>query len=302
MKPLLWDSDEIDPWTGQKYTWDSPNPNVRWGGILEPGDEGYTAPPTPPTPETTKQRTPKRNVKHNSYYPTNVPEQILWLTNFYNKLTGHAPTLGITTPVCAAAVADARWLIYLLGSYLPAQRSWGKAVTDMVREAQTGTGDAVMVLPAFNAPPLPPADATAGLPAVVAVKPGALKRIFSLIQVIQESPGLVDSIATDLGVVGTVASGPDLALVQPVLKLKIVSGQVFIEWGWGGHGDYLDMIQIQVDRGQGWADLAYDTTPGYTDTHPFPAALTNWKYRAIYRVGDAQVGLWSADASIVVGG
>ncbi|WP_395717447.1 hypothetical protein [Prosthecobacter sp.] len=45
MKPLHWDSQEIAPWTGQKYTWDSPNPNVPWDGILEPGDPGYTPPP-----------------------------------------------------------------------------------------------------------------------------------------------------------------------------------------------------------------------------------------------------------------
>jgi alpha-D-ribose 1-methylphosphonate 5-triphosphate synthase subunit PhnI len=62
------------------------------------------------------------------------------------------------------------------------------------------------------------------------------------------------------------------------------------------------MLQMQVDRGQGYVDLAYDTTPGYTDTHPFPATLTTWKYRAIYRVGDAQVGVWSAEMGIAVGG
>jgi hypothetical protein len=62
------------------------------------------------------------------------------------------------------------------------------------------------------------------------------------------------------------------------------------------------MIQLQVDRGQGWVDLAYDTTPGYTDTHAFTAALATWKYRGIYRVSDDQVGLWSAEVSVAVGG
>lgn len=297
MKPLHWDSDEIDPFTGQKYTWDSPNPNVTWDGILEPGDQGYVPPPA-----SAVHPKPKRKpMKHNAYYPTSVPEQIVWLTNFFNKLIGHAPALGISQLICAAAVADARWLIYLLGSYQPAQRTWGKSNTDMIREAQIGTGETVMVLPTFNAPPLPPADAAAGLPAVVPVKPGALKRIFSLIQVMQEAPGYVDSIATDLGTLGTQVSGPDLETIQPVIKVRIIGGQVFIDWGWDGHGAFLDMIQIQVDRGQGWTDLAYDTTPGYTDTHAFPAALATWKYRAIYRVGDAQVGIWSAEVSLAVG-
>ena len=299
MKPLRWDSDEIDPWTGQKYTWDSPNPNVTWDGVREPGDEGYVPPPI----LSVQRPTRSKKMKHNSFYPTNVPEQIIWLTNFFNKLIGHASALGVSQPVCASAVADARWLIYLLGTYLPAQRNWSKSVTDFIKAAQTGTGDAVMTLPAFVPPPLPVADSTpGGLPAVVPVKPGALTRLFSLIQVMQEAPGYVDSIATDLGTVGTEVTAPDLATIQPVFKVKIIGGQVFIDWGWDGNGAFLDLIQIQVDRGQGWIDLAYDTTPGYTDTHAFPATLTTWKYRAIYRVGDAQVGLWSAEVGIAVGG
>ncbi len=298
MKPLRWDSDEIDPFTGQKYTWDSPNPNVTWDGIREPGDEGYVAPPALSVQPKAKHKA----VKHNSFYPTNVPEQILWLTNFANKLTGHAATLGVTPLVCADAVADARWLIYLLGSYLPTQRAWGKSNTDFIREAQSGTGETAMVLPVFTAPPLPAADVPNDLPAVVPEKPGALKRIFSLVQVMQEAPGYVESIATDLGTIGTEAAMPDMETIQPVIKVKIIGGQVFIDWGWGGNGAFLDMLQIQVDRGQGWTDLAYDTTPGYTDTHALPPTITTWKYRAIYRVGDGQAGIWSAEVGIAVGG
>ena len=44
------------------------------------------------------------------------------------------------------------------------------------------------------------------------------------------------------------------------------------------------------------------TTPGYNDTAPFPAAPAKWSYRAIYRVGDAQVGVWSNVVSVTVGG
>ena len=36
--------------------------------------------------------------------------------------------------------------------------------------------------------------------------------------------------------------------------------------------------------------------------HTRPAVLTQWKYRAIYRVGDTPVGLWSAETTVVVGG
>jgi hypothetical protein len=43
-----------------------------------------------------------------------------------------------------------------------------------------------------------------------------------------------------------------------------------------------------------------DTTPGYTDTQPFPAAKTVWTYRGIYLLNDGRVGVWSQNVSIAV--
>ncbi len=48
--------------------------------------------------------------------------------------------------------------------------------------------------------------------------------------------------------------------------------------------------------------LAIDTTPGYTDTAPFPSAPAKWSYQAIYRVADNRVGQWSNPVAIAVGG
>jgi hypothetical protein len=238
-------------------------------------------------------------MKHNSFYPTSTAEQILWLINFFNKLTGHAATLGVSTTACAAAVADARWLIYVLADWQPAERAWNKSCTEAVRVAQTGSSVGPLVLPVFIAPPLPAA--VGGLPAVVAVDAGALTRIFSLVQVMQESPAYTDIIAIDLGTLGTEVTGPDMGTIQPEFTVRLVGGQPFLDWNWGGNRAHLDMVQLQVDRGTSFADLAYDTTPGYTDTAPLPATPTKWKYRAIYRVGDAQVGVWSTEVSVTVG-
>jgi hypothetical protein len=62
--------------------------------------------------------------------------------------------------------------------------------------------------------------------------------------------------------------------------------------------------EIQVDRGggSGFVLLAYDSTPGYPDTEPFPAAPKKWTYRAIYRVDDLAVGQSSNPVSLTVGG
>ena len=62
--------------------------------------------------------------------------------------------------------------------------------------------------------------------------------------------------------------------------------------------------ELKVDRGdsKGFVFLAIDTTPGYTDTQPFPDPPAKWTYQAIYRMADNRVGQWSAPASVTVGG
>ena len=285
MKPLYWDS--IDPATGQPYTWD--DPNLTWDGILEPGDPGYVPPLNSQPPK-------QKRMKRQAYYPTNAPEQIVWLENFRNKLAAYTAALGLAAPTVTGAVADARWVIYILGSWLPAVRAWTKACTAAALQAQSSTGTALMALPVFTPPALPTG--------VEPVNEGALDRIFALVQTIKEAAGYVESIGADLGVLGIEDAGPELATLQPLIDATAQVGAVKIDWDWGGNSAFLDMIELEVDRSdtKGFVFLANDTTPGYLDTTPFPATLTKWTYRAIYRIGDDRVGVWSAPVSVTVGG
>ena len=97
---------------------------------------------------------------------------------------------------------------------------------------------------------------------------------------------------------------PDLTIIKPEIDATVSGNQVNITWGWGGNSAFLDMCELQVDRGdnKGFVLLAFDTTPNYTDTQPFPAAPVKWAYQAIYRVGDQRVGQWSKPVSVTVGG
>ena len=294
-KTLYWDA--INPFTGTPFTWD--DPNLRWGDpsyYLEPGDPGFVPYPGQILSSPAKPTTKPKKMKHQVYYPTRTAEQILWLDNFRNKLLTYIATLGIAAPAAAAIIADCRWLMHVLGTWLPAARAWSLACTDAATEAQTGTGAAPQTLPVFTPPALP-----AG---VVPVNPGALTRIFALVQLIKDSAGDTPTIDSDLRIVGSVQITPNLADLQPVITAKVNGIHMDIGWGWGGNRDHVDLLQIQVDRadGKGWVDLVHDTTPNYTDTTPFPATPAIWKYRAIFHVNGAPTGIWSNTVSVAVGG
>ncbi len=201
-------------------------------------------------------------------------------------------------------IADCRWLVYLLGSYQPASRQFGEAVTEAVRQAQYGSGG-TLVLPDFEPPPLPPAEpgSTPALPAVVARAEGVLNRLFDIIQEIKENNACTDAMCADLGIIGATETAPDLETLRPEITALRSGSTVKIGWGWGGYAKFLDACEIMVDRATGsWAPLVTDTTPNYTDSAPQPPAQAIWKYKAIYRIDDQQAGQWSLEVSVVVGG
>ena len=233
-------------------------------------------------------------MKRANYYPLSIPAQIIWLTNFANRIPGLAATLGLTPAQATAAVADCVWLIYVLQEWLQAAHKFGHGATRAADEAQYGDGSALMVLPVFTPPDLPSN--------AVPVNTGALYRIFALVQTIKNSGKCSDTNAGLLGIVGAEQPGPDPTTLQPAIALVIVNGQVLVKWNWGGYSGFLSSCEIWVDRGdgKGFVFLTIDTTPGYTDTQAFPAALTKWSYKAIYRVDEQQFGLWSQPVSITV--
>jgi hypothetical protein len=233
-------------------------------------------------------------MKKSNYYPFAQADQIIWLTNYANEIPVIGPGLGLTADEIKSIVADCLWLVYLLQAWLPATRNWSTTGTAAVAEAQTGDGTKLMVLPVYVAPALP----TGAVP----VNTGALNRIFAQVQDIKNGGKCSDKDAATLGIVGSTQPGPDYTTLQPVFTVVIVGGQVVVKWNWGGYSTFLDSFELWVDRndGKGSVLLAMDTTPGYTDTQPFPAARTVWTYRGIYLVADARVGLWSQNVSIAV--
>jgi len=215
------------------------------------------------------------------------------LATFKANIGGYATTFGLTPAQVTAQAADADYYAYTLDAQRIIQNSaaqWtGWKTLLRAGGAPPGTGT-----------PVAPALATAP----TAVPPGVEPRFRALAQHIKAGAAYNPTIGHDLGIEGTVSAPVDLTTLRPDLAVRPNGGEVFVAWGWQGHHADLDLIELQVDRGdgKGFVLLAYDTTPGYNDTTPLPAAPAKWTYKAIYRVADARVGQWSNEISLTVGG
>jgi len=206
-------------------------------------------------------------------------------------LPGYATTLGIAAETVTAVLADDEYFDYCLKIQAILQKAAREATfwRDLIR----GGG------------PLPPTGSPLDpvLPtAPAAVNPGIESRYRALARTIKGSKNYNAAIGTALGIEGSQQTPPDLTTVQPAIATTISGNAVLVDWGWQGYSAWLDLCELQADRGdgKGFIPLAFDTTPGFTDTTLFPATPVKWTYRAIYRVGDAQVGIWRAPVSITV--
>jgi hypothetical protein len=213
------------------------------------------------------------------------------MVTFDTNIGGYAAILGITTDQVIGHKADTAYLNYVLkslGLMQNAAQQW-TAWKNLLRAGGTPPAAGAPVLPVFP-------------DAVPAVALGLETRFRALAKQAKASINYNEAIGKALGIEGAQQSPPDYTTLQPDIDATINGAHVDIGWGWGGYVNYLDLCEIQVDRGdgRGFTLLAIDSTPGYTDTTPLPATPAKWIYKAIYRVDDAQVGLWSNPVSIIV--
>ncbi|MBI5383513.1 MAG: hypothetical protein HZA90_02370 [Verrucomicrobia bacterium] len=215
------------------------------------------------------------------------------LKTFKNNIGSYAATLGLSAAQVAAQAADCDYFEYVLKCLAVMQtgaQQW-TAWKDLSRDGGVSLSSGAPTDPVFPSP-------------VPAVPPGIEARFRALVRQIKASPNYNGAIGTALGIEAARQSAPDLTTLRPEIDVTLNGNQVLVGWGWQGNSAYLDMCEIQVDRGdgKGFGLLAFDSTPNYVDTAPFPAAPTKWTYRAIYRLGDSQVGQWSQPASLTVPG
>jgi hypothetical protein len=227
-----------------------------------------------------------------SYISFNDDAFAAQLQTFKNAINAYDVSLGIPKALVTAQAADADYYSYVL------------ACQQLIRNASlqwtTWKG---LVRTGGDLPPSGEPVAPVFPTAVPAVDPGVEVRFRALVKQIKGSPAYNEATGAALGIEGAEQTAPDYLTLQPNISAAISGTQVNVGWDWSGFSAFLDLCEIQVDRGdtKGFVALTFDTTPGYVDSQPFPATPTKWTYQAIYRVGDSRVGQWSKPVSVTVG-
>lgn len=231
-------------------------------------------------------------MKNATFLPRDKAGKELWLKNFTAKISKYAAKYNIL----AAEITDIQQaLVYVIfvNDYFNQYSGFVKELGEYVKEVYDGNKN-------NNVPsvaPTPPAFAT--IPAAVA--PAVFDRAVSLANRIREHHKYTLADGSDLGIETPPKSKKiiDVNGAKPILQIQLVDGgRPEIIWKRNG----LDALEIHVDRsdGNGFVLCGIDLKPNFTDEYDLPVKPELWRYKAIYRMDNKPVGIWSDVVSLAV--
>lgn len=230
-------------------------------------------------------------MKRQDYYPGTLDEQISWLENFAIQLPSHASALKIGRRDLEEAVADARWLMFVLGPWRRAVRTFSSSTTAALEQAQTGFSLGAMALPAYQ-----PAE----LPAGISPRPAAaLNRIFAMVRQIKRASAYNTEIGSSLRLV-TIMDARRHPWPTVRLSLKRVERRRIVilkvrKWG-------RPQFVVESRRGdeENWTRLGVGDLPTFKDERPnlTPGQSETRIYRVAYWASSHTAGDFSPEAEI----
>ena len=226
----------------------------------------------------------------NPYLPNADTDRVIWLNNFNAKLPGYATALNITTAELASVNDDTAMFAYIVNlSNIYKQTSQNVVAFKNLLKRQAANAGPLGAIPS-----LPPIGT-----APTAVPAGVFDRISKLVARIKNSTNYTTSIGQDLNIIAP-ATVIDTATMQPALKVTLNAGRPHIKWAKGN----ADAMDLYVDRqdSAGFVFLGRFINPEYIDVFNLPSTtpLAQWDYKGMYVIGNSQVGLYSAEESVVV--
>lgn len=216
------------------------------------------------------------------------------LSNFSGKIDNYASLLELSAAEVTEAKADSNYFAYVIDVQNRVKQhskdwtSYKNLLRSSIKKVSLGATP-VWVLPP-SAPPAANADISG--------------RTAKLIQRIKNHKAYTEAIGHDLGIIAitATATAADFAAMKPVLKVHLVAGQPILQWV-KGDADGIEIHKAEGNSGE-YKFLDLDMHPHFADKAPLPAHGQSvvWKYKAIYRLGDERIGLWSDEVSVSVMG
>jgi hypothetical protein len=207
------------------------------------------------------------------------------------QLPNYADILEISTADLGQVQAGSDWFDYSLKVEEAGQR-YTDGNFALKRVLRDGPNGAVINLPA---------------PLVVVTPPTSqpyaniIGFLGALIVRIKKHKNYTEAIGKALHIIPPQSPAPDPASLQPDLTFDFNAGHPVLYW----HHNGTDALLIEADYGTGSFSLVtIQMTTRFEDSAPLPSpgTVVLWKYRAIYRIRDAQVGQWSKVLEISVKG
>ena len=225
----------------------------------------------------------------NGYLPTSDAGLVIWMNNFKSKIGTYAPITGITPAEVTSVTNDAAFFQYIVNS-LEVFKQTAHNVTQYKNLLKHAVGQqhigAVPSIPALGIAP-------------TAVTEGVFDRVSKLVQRIKASLNYTENMGQDLGIVAPSVS-IDPETLQPVLTIKLDAGRPHIK----SNKSIADAIDLYVDRktGTGFVLIARLLKLEFIDTATLSAnaLIAEWEYKAMYVIGNDNVGIMSSPVSILV--
>lgn len=223
------------------------------------------------------------------YIPTSDADKLVWFNNFSSKIATHAPNVGITVAEVTSVrndFASFQYIVNMLETYKQTLNN----ITSYKNLLKYTDGSAHL-----GALPTAPVLGTAP----TAVSEGVFDRVSKLAARIKASLNYTESMGNDLGIIAP-SSAIDIDSLQPNLVVRLDAGRPHIKCTKG----VADAIDLYVDRktGDGFVLVGRLLKPDYIDTVNLPATtpLVEWDYKAMFVIGNDNVGLMSPTTSILV--
>ena len=227
---------------------------------------------------------------NNTAIPRDDAGKLVLLQHLNGCLPSYAGILEVSADDLAQLKAGLDGFDYCLKAQDSAN-NYSSALFAFKRVLRDGPKDAMI-----NAPTLPVLPITP-----TAFYPDVFGFLGALITRIKRHKNYTEAIGKALNIISAHSANVDLTSLQPLLTVSFQGGHPMLHWKSNG----TDALEIEADYGSGnFILISIQLSPGYQDNNPLPPAGTAalWKYRAIYRIHDKQVGQWSSVLEVGVKG